>query len=184
MSWGKTCMLVFRWVLKSNKEKFALFNLCRFQNKACDAGSNRNGTCYTEQECEDRNGEANGSCAEGFGVCCYCRSYSFAIWSNRYVSILLHVRSRCGLWPDVIWEQHLLCCDRAHCRNLLFRQSLSLQRQHLPGWWSNFLPPHCMKMCLLDLFSVFTWHEWFISVATGLQHFYHSWPRHCPDSSH
>lgn len=29
-----------------------------------------NGTCYTAEECTNRNGVASGSCAEGFGVCC------------------------------------------------------------------------------------------------------------------
>merc|ERR1719367_2155927 len=28
------------------------------------------GTCYTAEECSDRNGVASGSCAEGYGVCC------------------------------------------------------------------------------------------------------------------
>jgi len=30
----------------------------------------RNGTCFTTQECMDRQGSASGSCAAGFGVCC------------------------------------------------------------------------------------------------------------------
>merc|ERR1719464_1843272 len=29
-----------------------------------------NGTCYTAEECSDRDGVATGSCADGFGVCC------------------------------------------------------------------------------------------------------------------
>merc|ERR1719270_1644200 len=29
-----------------------------------------NGTCYTAEECADRDGVASGSCAEGYGVCC------------------------------------------------------------------------------------------------------------------
>merc|ERR1719189_444369 len=28
------------------------------------------GTCYTTEECENASGEASGSCAEGYGVCC------------------------------------------------------------------------------------------------------------------
>lgn len=35
------------------------------------SGVNNNpGTCYTTEECEDREGTADGSCAEGYGVCC------------------------------------------------------------------------------------------------------------------
>merc|ERR1711976_1015967 len=30
----------------------------------------RNGTCYTESECQTKDGTASGSCAEGYGVCC------------------------------------------------------------------------------------------------------------------
>ncbi len=41
-----------------------------FQNDVCDGAGVRNGTCYTLQECLDRGGEADGSCANGFGVCC------------------------------------------------------------------------------------------------------------------
>ena len=35
---------------------------------------NRNGTCYTSEECEDRDGAAAGSCADGYGICCTCKS--------------------------------------------------------------------------------------------------------------
>ena len=30
----------------------------------------RIGTCYTENQCRDRNGIKSGSCAGGFGICC------------------------------------------------------------------------------------------------------------------
>ncbi len=43
----------------------------RFANGPCD-GDGKNGTCYTEQECQSRGGEGQGSCAEGYGVCCIC----------------------------------------------------------------------------------------------------------------
>ena len=41
-----------------------------WQNIHCTGSSNRNGTCYTSEECENRDGVAAGSCADGFGVCC------------------------------------------------------------------------------------------------------------------
>lgn len=31
---------------------------------------NRNGTCFTSTECEEKGGSASGNCASGFGVCC------------------------------------------------------------------------------------------------------------------
>ena len=34
------------------------------------SGNQRNGTCFTSTECDDRGGSSNGGCASGFGVCC------------------------------------------------------------------------------------------------------------------
>jgi len=45
------------------------FQIVRFQNNPCTGGS-RNGTCFTKQECSSMGGTEDGSCAEGFGVCC------------------------------------------------------------------------------------------------------------------
>lgn len=47
--------------------------LFRFPNDPCVASGSRNGTCYTEAECESKSGVASGSCAAGFGVCCICK---------------------------------------------------------------------------------------------------------------
>jgi len=33
----------------------------------------QNGTCYTKDECEEREGTSSGTCAEGYGVCCTCK---------------------------------------------------------------------------------------------------------------
>lgn len=33
-------------------------------------GPNRNGTCYTSEECEEKGGKGEGNCAMGFGTCC------------------------------------------------------------------------------------------------------------------
>ena len=32
----------------------------------------KKGTCYTDTECEELNGIASGSCADGYGICCVC----------------------------------------------------------------------------------------------------------------
>lgn len=47
----------------------SLFNVVTFPNDPCDAGS-RNGTCYTKEECSQLGGTNDGSCAQGYGVCC------------------------------------------------------------------------------------------------------------------
>jgi len=47
-----------------------IFNVVRFPNDVCNTETAMNGTCYTAEECSDRDGIATGSCADGFGVCC------------------------------------------------------------------------------------------------------------------
>ena len=44
----------------------------------------QNGTCYTVEECNRRNGINSGSCAGGYGVCCACM---FAVLPTQTVSI-------------------------------------------------------------------------------------------------
>jgi len=51
-------------------KSIGIFNIVKFDNDVCDTGNQMNGTCYTAEECTNRNGVASGSCAEGYGVCC------------------------------------------------------------------------------------------------------------------
>jgi len=51
-------------------KQLSFFNVVKFPNIHCKGSSNRNGTCYTKEECSNRKGVASGSCADGFGVCC------------------------------------------------------------------------------------------------------------------
>jgi len=46
-----------------------IFQVVRFPNDVC-AGTTRNGTCFTAEECSNKGGVNEGSCASGFGVCC------------------------------------------------------------------------------------------------------------------
>merc|ERR1711963_80372 len=46
-----------------------IFQVVRFPNDVC-AGTTRNGTCFTAEECSNIGGTNEGSCASGFGVCC------------------------------------------------------------------------------------------------------------------
>merc|ERR1719367_864222 len=68
---------------KSNEDSrqqkiFSLFNIVTFRNLPCvsnsgttgTTGRNRNGTCFTNTECSSKGGQASGSCASGFGICC------------------------------------------------------------------------------------------------------------------
>ena len=50
-----------------------LFNLIQFENARCNStDSDKQGICYTASECAGRGGNAKGTCAAGFGVCCLC----------------------------------------------------------------------------------------------------------------
>jgi len=49
--------------------KLSIFQVVKFTNSHC-TGSTKNGTCYTSQECENIGGVQDGTCADGFGVCC------------------------------------------------------------------------------------------------------------------
>merc|ERR1711963_1127274 len=53
------------------KRAVSFFNIVKFPNDICNSSEgNRNGTCYTKEECSQRNGLQMGTYAEGYGVCC------------------------------------------------------------------------------------------------------------------
>lgn len=58
--------------LTKESRMFSLFNVVKFRNTACQSTDTANlqGICYTSQECSDKNGQEQGNCASGFGVCC------------------------------------------------------------------------------------------------------------------
>merc|ERR1719410_1007331 len=57
--------------ISSDREKKVLpvFQVVKFPNDIC-SGSSLNGTCYTSEECSNKGGKNEGSCASGFGICC------------------------------------------------------------------------------------------------------------------
>jgi len=63
------CLLSFSFGLANRNPKFSIFQIIKFENAVC-VGSTRNGTCFTDSECEAKGGTDDGSCADGFGVCC------------------------------------------------------------------------------------------------------------------
>merc|ERR1719336_2211538 len=75
---------------------FSIFSLVRFKNTACTPSGTKNtytGTCYLSTECLEKGGATGGTCAGGFGVCCYfiaeCgRTYSqnLTYWSKTSTS--------------------------------------------------------------------------------------------------
>merc|ERR1719323_2545164 len=69
-------ILVIGATWAKDEKSFSIFNVVQFKNEACISTSttmnsgNRNGTCYTAEECDEKKGKAEGNCASGFGVCC------------------------------------------------------------------------------------------------------------------
>jgi len=57
----------------NNKEGkyMSLFSVVNFPNIACTTTTGYNGTCTASSECIGTGGTALGSCAQGFGTCCY-----------------------------------------------------------------------------------------------------------------
>jgi hypothetical protein len=56
-------------VQNERESKLSVFQVVKFSNSICK-GSSRNGTCYTAAECTNIGGSKDGTCADGFGVCC------------------------------------------------------------------------------------------------------------------
>jgi len=74
------CLVALAVVISSTRAKsigedgngraFPIFNIVKFANDECEGSDDTTGTCYTKDECSQRNGVEKGTCAEGFGVCC------------------------------------------------------------------------------------------------------------------
>jgi len=54
---------------KNREPKLSIFQVVKFTNSLC-VGNSKNGTCFTSQECDSLGGVQDGTCADGFGVCC------------------------------------------------------------------------------------------------------------------
>jgi len=70
-------VFAFSSAAKKEGKAFSLFSVVTFKNEPCvstsgttGSGVNRNGTCYTSTECDEKGGTSSGNCASGFGVCC------------------------------------------------------------------------------------------------------------------
>ncbi len=112
----------------------------RFTNGPCEGSGNRNGTCYTSQECESKGGTDGGSCASGFGVCCISK-YSSTLTTYGYIRVdcmsIIVIFSHSQLWRDVQWKLHLLWVWRKQTGRMR-GWNMSMQWQHLSG---------CINIC-------------------------------------
>lgn len=55
--------------MEKNARFLSMFEIINFPNDAC-TGDSKNGTCYTSQECDNKGGTKDGTCASSYGVCC------------------------------------------------------------------------------------------------------------------
>ncbi len=56
---------------------FSLISIVTFPNEVCNSSeSGMAGVCYTSSECTAGKGRAAGTCAQGFGICCICKTLS------------------------------------------------------------------------------------------------------------
>jgi len=75
--------------LDGENKQLGLFNVVKFKNDVCVGNNQRNGTCYTTDECEERNGFVSGTCAEGYGVCCIIKLSCGATGSDNITYLVL-----------------------------------------------------------------------------------------------
>lgn len=50
---------------------FSVFQIVQFKNDDCSTVDGNTGQCFTASECTAKGGDERGSCASGFGVCCF-----------------------------------------------------------------------------------------------------------------
>ena len=68
----------------------------------------QNGTCYTVEECNRRNGINSGSCAGGYGVCCACM---FAVLPTLTISIVPSINAYCNSLKWVTFDPKEIALD-------------------------------------------------------------------------
>ncbi|XP_059078349.1 uncharacterized protein LOC131876855 [Tigriopus californicus] len=97
---------------KRDGKVLSLFQIVQFQNDPCSTGATRNGTCYTQGECESRGGSSLGSCANGFGVCC-AFTLSCGGMSSENCTYLVQTSTTTAINPC----KYTICpCDKHICR--------------------------------------------------------------------
>merc|ERR1719334_678283 len=65
-----------------NGKLFPIVQIVTFENGPCQQDNGGQGICYSQSECDSLEGEASGTCAKGYGVCCSLYKSSGTISSN------------------------------------------------------------------------------------------------------
>ena len=131
---------------------FSIFTIVRFQNEPCVTSAFNNGTCYTKSDCANRGGVAQGSCASGFGVCCYCKSIFSFIQPSYFKRRFPH--SWVYMWKNYIGKWHLLFKSRHTCQNM------QLVNQPHQRWHLSSKVAFSIFLCLLKKTLNFCSSRW------------------------
>ncbi|XP_059078417.1 uncharacterized protein LOC131876897 isoform X2 [Tigriopus californicus] len=90
----------------------SIFQIVQFKNGPCSTTGAQSGTCYTQAECDAREGTAAGTCAGGFGVCCII-NLACGGMSSENCTYLAQTSSTTGTSTC----QYTICpCDENICR--------------------------------------------------------------------
>lgn len=105
-------------------------NICwRFTNEPCESISGKNGTCFSPEECDSKDGTKDGSCASGYGVCCVCKVDSTQTFWLDLISCSFSFQ---WLWQHFQYQPNLLWRFNFICR-LMLSSNLSIIKRYLPG---------------------------------------------------
>ena len=118
--------------------KYLTVFVFRFANEPCAGNSGKNGTCYTEAECTNKDGAVAGTCAEGYGICCVCKQNEplYSRWSMT-VGFYLQSTGIVALWLLRTWHTSPLRVKRvAHAVSKSASVKLMCAR-----WLSNYFYP-------------------------------------------
>lgn len=112
-------------VRKENSRFLNIFSIIDIPNTACQSSHKPlrelNGTCYHPNQCAKLGGLGNGKCADGFGVCCFCKYKS---WSDLVAkggkiipnlskfpspSSSIVLRGKDGTGGELLWKSQVPC---------------------------------------------------------------------------
>lgn len=145
--------------------KFSIFQIIKFENAAC-VGGTRNGTCFTEAECETAGGKKDGTCADGFGVCCVTKltnGQTTSLNQSYIVQTSSDLSSTGGIGSTGRYQFTICPCSHDVCRIKFDLTDFDLagpftnvgtQNAASTGVTANDGSGNAIGDCLVDTFSV------------------------------
>jgi hypothetical protein len=99
----------------------SLFTIVQFPNEPCQTSDGVNGTCYHHLQCRSLGGISSGSCAQGYGICCYCK---YGICLNiKSLKEASNLPNRNILWSFIVkWRENCQCA----CHKVILNQTIGV----------------------------------------------------------